>query len=112
MLKEDVPVCGFSCNALFFDVNLNPADGCECEYLSDSDFPDLGAGGTPVDANCDGVDGELENGVFVAKNGDDSGAGTIDSPVLTIDATPNSRPRRGKGMSMWPRCVSGVPVPD
>ncbi|MBM4353723.1 MAG: hypothetical protein FJ109_07980 [Deltaproteobacteria bacterium] len=75
-----VPVCGWSCEAGYFDVNDNPNDGCECKLDSNGDDPD-----TLGDANCDGIDGEVANGIFVAKNGDDAvGTGTIDDPVLTV----------------------------
>jgi len=75
-----VPVCGWKCEQGFFDVNDNPNDGCECKFESNEDDPD-----TYGDANCDGIDGEVANGIFVAKNGDDAiGTGTIDDPVLTV----------------------------
>ena len=32
-------------------MNENPADGCECAFVSDIDYPD------GVDTNCDSVDG-------------------------------------------------------
>ena len=75
-----IPSCSFVCNNGTFDVNDNPKDGCECVKSADLDLP----GGT--DANCDGVDGELDNAVFVAKTGFDGNAGTVDAPVLTISA--------------------------
>jgi len=73
-----VPQCGIACRASFADVNGNPLDGCECEITDTVDLP----GGT--DADCDGVDGQLDLAVFVARNGDDTNAGTLDAPVLTI----------------------------
>ena len=77
-------------------MNSNPADGCECEYTSDVDFPDLTGVGTPNDANCDGVDGEISNGVFVA-NGDDAASGSIDAPVLTITGAIAKAKELGRG---------------
>ncbi len=78
-----VPSCAMDCIGGYFDVNVNPADGCECQYQSATDQPDpLG-----VDSNCDGVDGEFGNSIFVAKNGSDSNSGTTeDAPMLTIQA--------------------------
>lgn len=43
--------------------------------LPDDDF---------VDANCDGIDGERDRGIFVSPSGEDSAPGTIDAPVLTL----------------------------
>jgi hypothetical protein len=76
-----VPLCQWICESGYHDVNNNPVDGCECRYLSDQDDPDV-----PGDANCDGVEGVAANGVFVAKNGNDSHAGTIDAPLGTVQA--------------------------
>ena len=41
-------------------------------------------GGTGIDSNCDGIDGELALSIFVAKNGDDAATGTIESPLRSI----------------------------
>jgi len=75
-----VPTCAMECQVGFHDVNVNPVDGCECEWLSVVDHPD------GVDRNCDGIDGEVANGIFVAKNGSDSNPGTMTQPMLTIQA--------------------------
>ena len=73
--------CGPVCLTGFYDLDGNPND-CECEFASDVDFPDpLG-----LDANCDGIDGELDEGIFVARFGDDADPGTIDAPKRTIQA--------------------------
>lgn len=74
-----VPVCVWKCEDGFFDVNNNPTDGCECKYLSSQDDPDVAG-----DANCDGINGVIEDGVFVAKNGSDGNPGTVEQPVLTV----------------------------
>ncbi len=74
-----VPVCSRHCDDGWFDVNVNPNDGCECELTSAEDDPDAAG-----DANCDGIDGVASAGVFVAKNGSDAAAGTWNAPVLTI----------------------------
>ena len=74
------PSCSMTCLDGFQDVNQSSADGCECEYIGEPDLPD------GADQNCDGVDGEIGNAVFVAKNGADENPGTIDEPMLTIQA--------------------------
>jgi len=76
----EVPFCSHACDGGFLDVNANPGDGCECELLGATDLPD------GVDQNCDSVDGEIDNAVFVAKDGDDANNGSITSPMLTIQA--------------------------
>ncbi len=78
--NKAIPDCQMQCDGGFQDVNGNLADGCECEFSGWTDHPD------GIDQNCDGVDGELLNGVFVAKNGDDGNIGTIDEPMLTVNA--------------------------
>jgi hypothetical protein len=74
------------CAAGFSDLNDDPSDGCEfsCEFLSAEDSPDSDS----IDANCDGIDGELDQAVFVSEEGSDIGNtdGTIDEPFLTIGA--------------------------
>jgi len=64
------------------DLNGNPADGCEyqCTFTSASDAPDSAG----IDANCDGIDGEVARGIFVATTGSDSAAGTMNAPFATI----------------------------
>ncbi len=71
-------LCGMQCKATYFDVNQNPNDGCECQKKGNTDHPD----GT--DRNCDGVDGQVDAAVFVAKNGDDKAAGTLSKPVRSV----------------------------
>ena len=74
--------CSFVCAAGWVDLNGDPADGCEynCTFTSATDLPDL----MFTDANCDGIDGELNNGIFVSPNGNDSNAGTRAAPKLTL----------------------------
>ncbi|MFT7621566.1 MAG: hypothetical protein ACI9WU_000730 [Myxococcota bacterium] len=74
------PDCTFNCNGGFFDVNANPADGCECEFKNGLDLPN------GEDLNCDTVDGEVANAIFVAKNGDNANVGSLALPKLTIQA--------------------------
>ena len=87
-----VPVCAMACLAGHVDVDQNPANGCECSILGATDVPD-NAG---TDDNCDGIDGEVDNGVFVAKNGSDLAPGTIDEPKLTIQAAIAAASSQGK----------------
>ncbi|PKN54094.1 MAG: hypothetical protein CVU56_28415, partial [Deltaproteobacteria bacterium HGW-Deltaproteobacteria-14] len=74
-----VPTCGYSCVGGAIDVNGLGDDGCECVPLGEEDLA-----GDGVDANCDGIDGDVDEGVFVAKDGDDDWLGTRDQPVVTI----------------------------
>jgi len=75
------PACALDCDPGFFDADGLSFNGCECSFISDTDEPDpLG-----IDANCDGIDGEIDRGVFVATYGSDTaGDGTIDNPYRTI----------------------------
>lgn len=79
--NKAVPDCTISCNKDYVDVNGNPTDGCEC-HIEDS----IDLAGDGKDANCDGIDGEITNGIFVAKWGNDSNDGSILAPLLTIQA--------------------------
>ncbi|MBL8922715.1 MAG: hypothetical protein JNJ54_27955 [Myxococcaceae bacterium] len=74
--------CAFTCNTGFFDLDTDPANGCEyaCTFTSATDLPDVAF----TDANCDGMDGELTNGVFVSLTGDDTNPGTREDPVFSI----------------------------
>ena len=85
-----IPDCKMECKDDYFDVNSNPSDGCECHYQGLTDLP----GGE--DTNCDGVDGEVGNAVFVAKNGNNNNDGTIDAPLLTIGAAITRAENDGK----------------
>jgi len=73
--------CDSECDDDYWDID---GDGGDCEYhcvfLSSDDEPE----GTYTDANCDGIDGTVSRAVFVAEDGDDGGAGTMDDPFLTI----------------------------
>lgn len=86
--------CQFQCAPGFYDLNGDPSDGCEyaCTFMSSTDLPDLGF----VDANCDGIDGELTNGIFVAPGGLDTNSGTKASPKATINAALLSLVTTGK----------------
>ena len=73
------PECELVCEPGFLDVNLNPADGCECAFVSSVDLPD------GIDTNCDGVDGEIDVAYFVSKDGSNLNTGAVDDPFLTVD---------------------------
>lgn len=75
-----VPQCDYRCRGSWVDVEGLP--GCECLPSSTTDLPDAGG----VDANCDGIDGEIGRSVFVAKTGSDGGTGTLADPLRTIQA--------------------------
>ena len=79
--------CGPQCLEGYFDLDANPRD-CECHFLSTTDFPgaDDPAFPSSLDVNCDGVDGEKDKAIFVAKNGNDANPGTIDLPKRTLQA--------------------------
>jgi len=90
-------VCGFTCRPGFIDLNGLPGDGCEyaCTFQSMTDLPDL----MFVDANCDGIDGELTNGVFVAPaaaGGNNANPGTPTAPKATIAAALTTAAAQGK----------------
>jgi hypothetical protein len=76
-----VPTCAYECEAGWFDVNGLSGDGCECQPQAG---PDLAGDG--VDSDCDGIDGEVDAAIFVAKDGGDDNPGTIDAPMLTVEA--------------------------
>jgi len=76
-----VPQCTFTCNPPYQDVDGIPTNGCECLPQPGDDLA-----GDGIDSNCDGIDGEVGNGIFVAKDGDDGNSGSIDEPKLTIAA--------------------------
>lgn len=85
-LSTGVATCGLLCNRGFVDVNHVQADGCECQVLSpDQDQPDANG----IDADCDGIDGEIDRGIFVSPSGDDAAEGTIDAPLRTLTAAIN-----------------------
>jgi hypothetical protein len=74
--------CGLECEAGWGDADGDPDNGCECMVVGD-DFPEL----MFEDLNCDGIDGDVTVGVFVAPavaGGSDSNPGTMAAPVATI----------------------------
>ncbi len=73
------PMCEYTCDSGYYDVNGNQADGCECHYTSAVDAPFDG-----VDSNCDGTDGPPTDAIYVATSGSPTGAGTTADPLDTI----------------------------
>jgi hypothetical protein len=87
--------CSFvSCQAGFYNIDGNTANGCEyaCTFQSATDLPDDGF----VDANCDGIDGDVAQGIFVATSGNDSNPGTRAAPMRTINGGLNQAQLTGK----------------
>ncbi|MCC6337949.1 MAG: hypothetical protein IT380_28625 [Myxococcales bacterium] len=77
-------MCQFQCAMGFYNLDGDWANGCEyaCTFTSSTDLPDIAF----TDANCDGMDGELTNGIYVSPAGDDTYAGTMAQPRRTIAA--------------------------
>ena len=80
-------ICGMvGCEPGFIDLDGLEATGCEypCEFISESDAPDPEG----IDADCDGVDGELSRAIFVSESGYDAGnvLGDRENPFQTIGA--------------------------
>jgi hypothetical protein len=76
-----VPQCSYACSGGAVDVNGRSDDGCECVPVAGSDLA-----GDDLDSNCDGVDGEVNNAIFVSKEGRDNNPGTLDLPLQTVQA--------------------------
>lgn len=81
-------LCVFeTCDDNWWDLDDNAetpsSNGCEyyCEYASASDLPDMDFN----DDNCDGIDGDLSEAVFVSKDGSDaSSTCSREAPCSTI----------------------------
>jgi Putative metal-binding motif len=86
--------CSFICLPGFQNLDGNPANGCEygCTVTSSTDYPDLNFS----DANCDGIDGELTNAIFVSPTGVDTNPGTQGAPKRTINAAIAAADAQGK----------------
>jgi hypothetical protein len=87
-LANAAGACTYACTGGWYDLNgdLNngTSNGCEyaCTFSSALDLPDDNF----IDANCDGIDGNPANAVFVAPPplGNDGNPGTMASPVARI----------------------------
>ena len=84
-----LPACVVACDPQRFDLDGDPTN-CECEYVSDLDLPGGG------DDDCDGVDGELDKALFVARYGNDGNPGTIDSPMRSLPVALRRAQQQGK----------------
>ncbi len=92
-LVDDVagPACGMVCAPGWVDVDGDEENGCECPFISEEDPPD------GVDQNCDGIDGEPENAIFVSVTGLDGNPGTPELPVRTVAKGLERAENAGKG---------------
>ena len=79
-LDAAMPVCEMQCLDGFVDLDNGTDDGCECQIVPGDDVPN------GADQNCDGIDGDASQALFVSKVGDDTAAGTLQAPLLTIGA--------------------------
>lgn len=71
------------CDEGWVDLDRDDSNGCEyrCTFIREDDQPDPGG----IDEDCDGVDGNREDAVFVRSNGNDLNDGlTVGSAVLTL----------------------------
>ncbi len=78
----------------WIDVDGEPDNGCECRRREGNstvdapdvteDFPDVGT--AFFDENCDGVDGVIDDAVFVAASASSGGNGSLAAPFRTIAA--------------------------
>jgi hypothetical protein len=78
---------GGSCQFLgclpgFYDLDGSAQNGCEyaCNFVSATDLPDDAF----ADDNCDGIDGDVADAIFVATTGSDSNQGSINDPVASV----------------------------
>jgi len=78
-----IGVCGYECDAGWYDTDMNPMNGCETDCLPDpmGDRPDDAF----TDSNCDMIDGDRMRAVFVSTRGADTNDGlTSTTPVATF----------------------------
>ncbi len=119
-LAPMVPACQVVCEDGYFDVNGTLPDGCECLYQGEEDLPDVDCVDPPEctqhakDQNCDGVDGEVGNAVFVSPLGADDNPGTREEPLLTIQVGIDVAAAEGKrdvyvAEGTYPESISLLP---
>ena len=86
--------CSFTCAPGYVDLDQSPTNGCEyqCTVSSSIDTPDVNF----IDANCDGMDGEVNNGIFVSNLGDDVNPGDRANPVRSLPVALGLAMRTGK----------------
>jgi hypothetical protein len=70
------------CAQGYVNLDGDSSNGCECEITDADDVPN------GQDTNCDGVDGIIDNAVFVSTGGDDDGNDGLspDAPLASIGA--------------------------
>ncbi len=87
--SEVVWTAPFICAPVAITVTVSDAFGSEVAHtftaiadmpLAEVDIPD----GDYIDADCDGIDGDIDHAFFVSPSGDDAGAGTQLDPFLSI----------------------------
>ncbi len=76
----EVPACVMRCLEGFVDLDGDRATGCECEVTALEDHPD------GQDRNCDGIDGQRDAAVFVAKRGHPEASGELEAPLHSVQA--------------------------
>ncbi len=83
--------CSFTeCNPGFFDMDNNPANGCEYQCIPSAGEDRPADSEThnykwfEHDKNCDGLDGDANRAFFVAVNGDNNNPGTRTQPMRSI----------------------------
>lgn len=74
--------CEVDCEEGFVDVDRILANGCECERW-DGEGPPPVIGG---DADCDGTPDDTTDFIYVTATGSDTNAGTLASPLRTVQA--------------------------
>ena len=80
--------CSYSCDSSFHDLDADlgssSSNGCEygCTYVGRTDAPDDAF----ADRNCDGIDGDINNAIFVTDTGNDGAAGTPGAPMRSLSA--------------------------
>lgn len=86
--------CAFvECLPGFVDLNGDRSDGCEyaCTVTPGIDLPDADG----IDSNCDGIDGQLSDAIFVSATGSDTSSGR--SPVAAVRSLATALVRAASG---------------
>ncbi len=79
--------CRLDCDPGWFDGDGLTENGCECNAQQlDRPDPEAVAPGEAVDVDCDGIDGELGEAIFVSPAGADGGDGSAASPLRSLPA--------------------------
>ena len=74
--------CTWDCEDDWYDINDDASDGCEynCQFTNVIDLPDS----NNIDANCDGLDGDMSRAIFISPKGWAGAPGTAESPLPNI----------------------------